>query len=334
MPQTNYGSISRSTAMYTVAEALSHAEPVLILQLFGLSKPMPKNKGEKIHFRTPVPFPVVTTPLVEGVTPTAKQMQYTRTEGTLKQYGDVVEITDVVEDVAEDPVLKDAAMMLGEQAAETMELLTWGTLVGGTNVFYDKKTHTSRAQVDSPISKNVQEAVIRMLKKQRGKKFTQILSGTQSVGTRPIEAAYIGITHTDVEHDIRALPNFTSVAAYGSQKPVCAEEIGSVGEVRYVTSPVLNPLVGAGAAKGATGMRAENDSQLDVYPILYLSKEAFGLVPLSGKDSLHPTIINPDKVDKSDPLGQRGYAGWKSWHLCMILNQFWMARVEVAVTDL
>ncbi|KKL70933.1 hypothetical protein LCGC14_2099990, partial [marine sediment metagenome] len=37
---------------------------------------------------------------------------------------------------------------------------------------------------------------------------------------------------------------------------------------------------------------------------------------------------------KSDPLGQRGYVGWKTWHAIVILNQVWMARLEVCVTDL
>ena len=57
--------------------------------------------------------------------------------------------------------------------------------------------------------------------------------------TRPIEASYIAVAHTDCEADLRNLAGFSPVAEYGSRTPVAAEEIGSVEDVRYVLSPEL-----------------------------------------------------------------------------------------------
>ena len=71
-----------------------------------------------------------------------------------------------------------------------------------------------------------------------------------------------------------------------------------------------------------------------MYPVLFLGKEADRIVPLRGQGSVSPTILRPGKVRKSDPLGQRGYVGWKTWHTALILNQLWMARLECAVTSL
>ena len=51
-------------------------------------------------------------------------------------------------------------------------------------------------------------------------------------------------------------------------------------------------------------------------------------------EAVEPAIIPVGQKDKSDPLGQRGYVGWKSWHLTLRLNEVWMTRLEVAVSSL
>jgi N4-gp56 family major capsid protein len=75
-------------------------------------------------------------------------------------------------------------------------------------------------------------------------------------------------------------------------------------------------------------------TKVDVYPIVYIAKNAYGTVPLKGAGSLNPVVINPGTISKSDPLGQRGYVGWKFYYAALILNEAWMSRVEVGVTDL
>ena len=77
MAETTYGSISQRTAAWAATEMLAHAEPVIVLNKFGMSKPLPKNKADNIKFRRPNPFSAITTPLAEGVTPTAQAMSYT-----------------------------------------------------------------------------------------------------------------------------------------------------------------------------------------------------------------------------------------------------------------
>jgi N4-gp56 family major capsid protein len=44
-------------------------------------------------------------------------------------------------------------------------------------------------------------------------------------------------------------------------------------------------------------------------------------------------VVNP-KASDSDPLAQRGHVGWKGYSATIILNDFWMVRLEVAVSDL
>jgi len=326
--------VSPRTNVYAERQMLKHQAPVVILDKFGMTKPMPRNKTQTIKFRRPKVFTAATTPLVEGVTPTATQFSYEDVSVSLKQYGQIVEITDVIEDTHEDPVLNDATVQAGENIGRTLEALNWGVLRAGTNVFY--ANGTSRTDVNTPISLSKQRAVIRALKAQKAMKITRILDAGPDYATKAVEAAFVAVHHTDVEQDIRSLAGFVPTSEYASRKPISEYELGSVEDVRYVCSPDLDPFEdGGGAFAGSgTSMVTTSGTSADVYPVLTMGKEAYGIVPLRGQGSVSPTILRPGVRDKSDPLGQRGYVGWKTWHAALILNQVWMARLEVAVTAL
>ena len=330
MATTNYAGLSQRTTAYAAKEMLAHAEPILVLSKFGMAKPMPKNKADTVKFRRPVPLAVATTPLTEGVAPTSKAMSYEDVTVQLSQYGDVVEITDVVQDLAEDPVLKDAAMLCGEQAAETIETLMWGVIQAGTNVYY--ANGTARNQVNTVISLNKQRAVTRFMKANRAKKVTSMISSSVKYGTEAIDAAFIAFCHTDCEADIRNLAGFVPTEKYGSMKAL-PNEIGKVEDVRYIISPVLSSDPDAGGLDGDVVV-STTGTNADVYPIIYVAKDSYGHVALKGAEAISPSILNPGTPSKSDPLGQMGYVGWKTYHKSFIANEAWLCRLEVAVTDL
>jgi len=322
--------ISQRTNVYAEREMLKHAMPVMVLDKFGLSKRMPKNKSTVIKFRRPIVFNPVSTPLAEGVTPSPTPFGYEDVTATLRQYGMVVGITDVIADTHEDPVLNDATVQAGENIGRTIEQLTYGVLRAGTNVFYSNGS--ARSAVNTVITLSKQRAITRALKAQKSMKITQILSASPGYETRAVEAAYVAVAHTDLEADIRGLAGFTPVAEYGQRKPLAPEEIGSVEDVRYILSSDLESFPNAGGSAGS--MVSTGGSNADVYPILYFGKEAYGVVALRDQGAVSPTIIPVGMKTKDDPLGQRGYVGWKTWFAAKILNEQWMARLEVAVTAL
>lgn len=322
--------ISQRTNVYAAREMLKHAAPVMVLDKFGIAKPMPKNKGVNAKFRRPIPFDAATTPLVEGVTPTARALQFEDVSVAIRQYGEVGIITDVIEDTHEDPVLNELTVQLGENVGRTMEALYWAELRAGTNVLY--ANGTARASVNTAISLAKQRKAVRALKAQKAMKITNVLSSSPDFATRPVEAAYVAVAHTDLEADIRNLVGFTPVAEYGQMRPICAEEIGAVEDVRYILSPDLTPFADAGGAMGS--MLSTSGTSADVYPVLYIGKEAYASVTLRGFGAIEPTIIPVGQKTKDDPLGQRGYAGWKAWFAAKILNDAWMVRLEVAATSL
>lgn len=330
---TKYGDISQRTAAYAEKTMLEHAEPILVLEKFAQTKPLPKNTADNVKFRRPIPYSVSTTQLVEGVTPVPKQMQYEDVSVTLGQYGDVIEITDKVYDLSEDPVLKDAAILAGEQAAETKELILWGALKAGTNVAYSGTgTPTARTDVNDTITLNLVRNAVRNLKSQRAKPITTMLSASPKYATEAVAPAFIAFAHTDVEQDIRDMDGFTPVERYGTYSPLVDQECGKVEQMRFILSPVLEPYSGAGS--GTANGCVVTGSNVDVYPVVIVSKNSYATVPLKGANSMSPRVVNPDRIDKSDILGQRGYVGWKMYFAALILNEAWVQRIEVGVTDL
>lgn len=333
MTTTRYSDagVSPRTQVYAERQMLKHAGPVMVLDRFGMTKPMPKNKGQVIKFRRPIPFTAATQPLTEGVTPSATQFKYEDVEATLKQYGQVVEVTDVIEDTHEDPVLNDAARQAGENIGRTMEALNYGVLKAGTSVFY--ANGAARSAVNTAVTLGKLRAVVRFLRKQKAGKITNILDPSVNYKTSAVEAAYVAVCHTDLEADIRGLAGFVPVAEYGSRRTIHDHEFGSVESIRFVTSPDLEAFPDAGGTAGGNFV-STSGTDADVYPILIFGQEAYGMIPLRGQGSVSPTILRPGVKDKSDPLGQRGYVGWKAWHAAKILNENWMARLEVAATEL
>jgi len=305
---------------------LTRGIPILMLEKFGEVYVMPNKATKVAKFRRYNALALATTPLVEGVTPAGKKLTVTDVTATLEQYGDYVPFSDVIGDTHEDPYLQQATEVLGEQAAQTVETIRYNIIKGGTSVNY--ANGSARTDVNTPISLTLQRVCTRALKRQNADYHTMVVGSTPNFSTEPIEAAFVGLCHTDVENDIRNMPGFIPTKSYGTTKPF-ANEIGSVEDVRYIRSTLFVPFADAGAAKGA--MISTTGTSADVYPVLYLARRAYGIVPLKGKDSLSIMVVNP-KPAAGDPLGQRGTAGWKTMQTAVILNDLFMVRGEVAAT--
>lgn len=326
MALTAYGDISPRTAAYAQKELLKRALPFLILEKFGQVKPIPENNSKVTKFRRYEPLANTPNALVEGVTPTAKQLTVTDVTATLVQYGDLLTISDVVMDTHEDPVLQEATMVLGEQAAQMIEIMRFNILKAGTNVQY--ANGTVRTDVNTALSTTIQRRVTRALKRQNARQITSVVRSTPSYETANVAASFIGLVHPDLEADIRGMSGFVPIERYGQISPY-ENEIGKVEDVRYLSSTIFVPWANGGGDKGS--MLSTGGTKADVYPVLYLARDAYGIVPLKGKTSITPMVVNPKPSD-SDPLAQRGHVSWKSMQTAVILQDLWMCRLEVAAT--
>ena len=343
-----YGDITPRQAAFSVANLLKRAQPLLVIERFGQTYVLPKNNTRVAKFRRyflenstgsvsgnvgPNYMPLALTPLVEGVTPAGRKLANKDYTVQLEQYGDYIGFTDVIMDIHEDfpAVLRELTDILGEQAAQTVETLRFNVLKAGTNVFFSNGV--TRNAVNTPVNLVLQRRITRALKRQNAMPITTVLKSTPAYNTQPIEASYIGLIHPDLENDIRNITGFISTKHYASVEPM-EGEIGSVEDVRYIRSTVFQPWADAGGAMGL--MLSTTGAQADVYPILYLARDAYGIVPLKGDavngSAVSVMVVNP-KPTNVDPLGQRGTAAWKLWSATVILQDAFLIRAEVAATS-
>jgi N4-gp56 family major capsid protein len=326
----NYGDISPRVGIYAVAKMLAHATPILVLEKFAKVEALPKNKGLTIKWRRPVPFEVSPVALTEGVTPAPQIMEYEDVTSVISQYGAWVAITDVIADTHEDPVLSNITELMAEQAAATKEAIVWSVIRAGTNVFYSGSA-TSRATVEAPLDEAELRLVQRELKGNHGKHITRMLSASEKVATEPVAPGFIAFGHSNLEQDLRDLNGFVVREKYASGA-LMDQEIGKFEDIRFILTPHLEPFFGAGSST-TTGVLNTN-SKVDVYPIVVIAQDAFGVTPLKGMESVSVKVKNPGEVSYVDPLGQRGMVSWKMWYVATRLNESWMVRIECAASAL
>lgn len=321
------GTLATMLNAHAILQFLVRALPYLVFEKFGQVYPLPANSTKVAKWRRYEALDATPAALTEGVTPTSQSLTTTDIEATLVQYGNLVTLTDVLIETDDSSVLMNAAEVVGEQAAEMIERMRIGVLLGGSNVVY--ANGAARNAVNTPITLAMQRRIIRELKRQRARYITTIVRSTPSFNTENIAPGFIAVCHPDCESDIRDMDHFVDVKDYGAV-PAMENEIGACEQVRYLFTTLMEPYADAGGA--TTGdMLSTGGANADVYPILFLAKDAYGLVPFKGASAVTPVIVNPTPCD-SDPLGQRGHVGWKSMQTAVILNQAWMIRGEVAVT--
>lgn len=326
MPSTVYGDITPRTAAYAEKELLKRGIPYLLLEKFGQAKSLPDNSTKVIKFRRYNALDNTPTALVEGVTPGSQPLTVTDVTATLTQYGGLTTISDVILDTHEDPVLNEAVNVLGEQAAQMIEKMRFGIIKAGTNVVYSNGS--SRGAVNTALTITTQRRAVRALKRQNGRQITKIVRSTPAYQTENVAPGFVGLIHPDMEADIRGLSGFTPAERYGTVTP-WENELGKVEDVRYLSSTIFEPWLDAGTTKGS--MLSSGGTNADVYPVIYLAQDAYGIIALKGAFAVTPMVVNPKPSD-SDPLAQRGHVSWKGMQTACILNDMFLVRVESAAT--
>ena len=320
---------------------------------------MPKNKSDTIIMRSWVPYGGTTSNpntffagttsngqqlsgdnfasshiTQEGVTPPADTIVPRDVTMILNQYMALYALTDKDYDLYEDDIPEAMKEQTGERMGLVREMAIYGQMKASTNRFYAASTTASRAGVNLPLQERWVSKIIRSLQANHAKKITKILPASEDFGTTPVEAAFVVYVHTDAEYDIRRLPGFREVAAYGTQRPISEYELGTWQRIRFIVSPELQPVYGGGGAVSSTGLSSVGGTNIDIYPFIFIGKDAFAQVKLRGAAAIDPIWLPPGQKDKNDPGGQRGYIGAKFWHTCGVLNPGWIAVLEAGVTSL
>lgn len=329
-----YGDISPRTAAYAATMLLKRGQHDLVTERFGQSKPIPRKSTKTIKFRRYNSLARATAPLAEGIPPAGRKLTKTDVNATLEQYGDFIELTDVIQDTHEDPVLDESMDLVGEQAAETLEVIRIAVMKAGTNVFYANSV-AGRSTVAGPPTIGDLHRIYRSFRRYKARQINKIVKASALVSTAPVEQSFFVLGHTDLDADIRALPGFIKAAEYSNSNKALPSEIGSVNQFRFILTALFESWETSGAS-GTTylsgGAAVSSAASCDVYPLIFLAKDAYGIVPLQGKHAVKPMVLNPNVPRGGDYLGQKGAVSWKTYQAAVILNHNWIARLECGAT--
>ena len=284
---------------------IDQAKPLLVHDQFGQKHPIPKNGGKVIEFRKYSPFAKALTPITEGVTPDGNKLNVSRITAEIAQYGDYVELSDVLLLTAIDNNLVEATKLCGNQAGETLDTVTREVLVGGTNVQYAGGVSARSALgADNKLTVDECYKASRFLKTQKAKK---------------IDGYYVAIIHPDVAYDLMRSEDWVNAAQYAGSTQIFEGEIGRVAGIRFVETTEAKIF-----AKAGTGSK-------DVYATLVLGADAYGVTEVEGGGLQH-IVKQLGSAGTADPLNQRATVGWKAIKTAERLVEGYMIRIESCST--
>ncbi len=220
--QTGEGQEISSVEMKTFydTELIKNAEPLLVHDKFGQKRSIPKNGGKTIEFRRLNPFPKADKPLVEGVTPDGKKLDWSKLSATVNQYGDYVTVSDMLDLTAVDNNILEATVILGDQAGRTLDTVTREVINAGTNVQYAAGEVEARHELTSDHVMTVAavKKAVNTLKKGLAKK---------------IDGDYVAIIHSNVAYDLMNDSEWQNVKDY-NPKDWYEGEIGRIFGCRFI----------------------------------------------------------------------------------------------------
>jgi N4-gp56 family major capsid protein len=225
---TGTETLSAELKTYYSDYMIDNAVPNLIHDQFGQEVNIPKNRGKVVEFRGYSPLAKATTPLTEGVTPSGKSLTVTTITSTLKQYGDYIELSDILLLTAIDNNLVHATRLLGNQAGETLDTVTRDIINGGTNVQYaDSEVAARHLLVGGESTGNHYMTVDAVRRAVR----------TLKVGkAKKIGGSYVAIIHPDNSYDLTGDSDWVSASQYAGSGQIFEGEIGKIHGVRFVES--------------------------------------------------------------------------------------------------
>lgn len=283
---------------------LERTSPLLVHDQFGQERNIPANAGKTISFRRFAALAANTTPLVEGTPPAGQQFSVSEISATIAQYGDFIRYSDLLHMTTMHPIGTEAVQQLGDQAGESLDIVTREAMVVGTNVVYADAV-ANRAAVD--VANVIDWAAVKFCATQLAN------SRAMKFGTN-----YVGIIHPYAKHTLTNDTKWVEAAKYAGSMPLYTGEIGSIEGVRFVESSLAKVFTGAGAGG------------IDVYATLIMGQNAYGRTRLEN-GALQQIVKAPGSAGTKDPLDQEGTWAWKATKAAKILNDSWLIRLEHSI---
>ena len=292
---------------------IDEASAQLVHDQFGQKRPIPANGGKTIEFRKFSSLPKATTALTEGVTPDGKSLTVTTVTSNVKQYGDYVTQSDVLELTALDNTILEATKILGKQAGATLDTVVRDILVSGTNVTYCPKIGSDGTETGVTVRGGLDqtaELTVKVVQK--------VVAKLRAQNAPTINGKYVAIIHPYVAYGLMRDPEWIDAHKYANPTNLYEGEIGEIAGVRFVQTT---------EAKIWNSTADLCPANTCVYATLFLGEGAYGVTEITG-GGLQTIVKQKGSAGTADPLDQRSSVGWKAMKTAEILIPNYIVRVE------
>ena len=311
----------------------------------GDKKPLPKRSGRTIQWYRFRIRTAVTTNLTEMTVPTRGTISADSISATLIQRGGYVAFSDMVSVTAIDPMVEDAAALMGEEAARSIDRYVRDIVT--INVSHDVQnpssvTHGAASYRTSGAGQRVWAGIstagttasfnggFPMLQNKTRVLQSAVITSLTSSGLtlRTVQHAaafleannadtfsdgkYLGIIHPDNKYAIMTAAGFKTWNSYTTPELMYKGEIGEIANTRFLMSSDAPKFALSGDLMNAT-----NSGNL--YGTLIVGAGAYAVTEVDGGFKVF--VNEAGSAGAADPISQINTAGWKWTGVARVLNQ-------------
>ncbi len=350
-------SVAERMQLLLSKKLLKVQEDELVMDQFAMLDDLPRNAGaNQIRFFKPekaasglysAPTDANTAALkelTEGTAPTTfRENVWTKVDVTLKQYGQVTKLTDILSAVDAYEPLKQNIALMGRDCALSFDTCTRNALVGsahpgtggnslthsssagsatyGCEIFATAVlgafTPTSLAGVSATLFTALSGAAASVSKLTRAGVLSAATRLAVKKAPKLKNGNYVCILPPQQRHDLVQDSDYKVAFQGKGAEGVYKNVLGTIDGVTFVNS--TNPYI-EDESYGIYDSTDDNGDGL-IYTALFLGAGAYGVPKLAGsKSPKRPQVIINDQADKFDPLNQTVIAGWKAFYMAAGLD--------------
>lgn len=311
MGQTTSSTLSSTVKPYYEKQFLLRSEERFVYEQLGLPGRIPKGQGKTVVWNRYTNPTAKNTALTEGTDPTPSGISATLLSATLAQYGNYEQVTDVLDLVSVDSVIKSTIDLLAYEGALTIDTVIRDVVAsGGLQIIATGAYANSAGYTPTRNSINADD-VLTVADIRRAVRSNQRMNAKPHTKDR-----FVAVAHPDVVFDLQGDSNWVNAHVY-TEKGIDAVFNGEAGEIygtRFVSTNLAPVLTNSGSAG------------TEVYITHVMGKDFFGVSKLQDIETY---------VDSPSPRSAlRLYSdiGWKASFATRVLNDSFAARLETAAS--
>ena len=258
-----------------------------------------------------------------------RQLSLAKVTATLQQIGQVVVISDVLNNTEFLNSLAQATKTNGEDAALKCDNIVKAELCNSTVPTGSSDTEGGSTMfAGTNISLTNDASGARALPVTTASDVLDVVTQLRINRAPEINGGYVSIAAPQVLRDVMRDSDWLNAATRSNVGALYNGEVGSLYGVRFVedTNPFRCGSGSAGAIGGVDDIDTE-DSEGVAFCTFFLGGEAFGVPALSGDSPMSPSIQIVDTPDKKDPLNQVVTVGFKTMYTAKRLTDAYFMRL-------